>query len=104
MITADLLRAELNAPDADTGTLERLSAVADSVISELVTGRADIPGPVLDHARLVTAADLYAQREAPNGVRVFADGMGGTVPVHVRASATARARAVLDPWLGPVIV
>lgn len=102
-VTVETLRAEVNAPEATDDTLGRLLRAAESLVGQVI-GAADIPDHIRDEAVIVTAADLWAAREAPSGVRVFADGLGGTLPVRVRSNATIRARSILDPWLGPVIV
>lgn len=101
-ITGPEVGAWVNHPGATPADLTLVAEVAEAHLDQLLAGRT-VPPAVRRLAALDIAADLWDQRTAPNGVRMFTDGLDGTAPVRVRADATARARAILAPWLPPTI-
>lgn len=94
----------VNDPGADPAALTLVAGVAVANVDKMLAGVGPVPADVAKLAALDLAADLWDQRQAPNGVRMFADGLdGGSTAVRVRADASARARAILRPWLPPTV-
>ena len=88
------------AEPADDAALVLVSATANFTVADML-GDLERPAEVTRHAVCVLAGDLWEQRSAPFGVRVFTDGLGGAAPMRVRDDAAGRARALLR--LGPVV-
>lgn len=94
--------AWLDQPTSDDGpALVLITATANFTVAQLL-GTLSRPAEITRHAVCVLAADLWEQRNAPFGVRVFADGLGGSAPMRVRDDAAGRARAILR--LAPVVL
>ncbi len=53
---------------------------------------------IADQAVILIAGDLWYLKQAPNGVRNFAD-LNGSSLVRVNRDPTARARGLLAPWM-----
>ena len=87
---------------ADAAGVVDVLAYATEAITTAGDG-ATVPPSAERLALLTVFADLWEQKSAPLGVRLFADGVGGTAPVRVRADHLARARALLSPWLPPTV-
>lgn len=87
---------------AENDPIVIVTATANWTVSQLIGARTYIPPDVARHAVLALASDLFEQRNAPNGIRMFTDGLGGTAPMRVRADSAARARSILG--LAPVIL
>lgn len=105
IIDASKVGAWVNDPGADPEELGLIASVASELTAHMVAdlGADAVPETVVRLAALDLAADLWDQRTAPNGVRMFSDGLDGPTPVRVRADATARARRLLQSWLAPTI-
>lgn len=97
------IAAWLDQPTTDSGddALVLIAATANFTVAQLL-GTVTRPAEVARHAVCVLAADLWEQRNAPFGVRVFTDGLGGAAPMRVRDDAAGRARAILR--LAPVVL
>lgn len=67
-------------------------------------GSAVVPADVLDLAHLIVTADLFARREAPNGITnqqyATLDGIGQS-PVRIARDPLAGAYKVLQRWVLP---
>lgn len=97
--------AWVNDPGANSDELELIAKVASEHVARMIKDlpAGTVPESTLQLACLDLAADLWDQRTAPNGVRMFTDGLDGAAPVRVRADASSRARALLAFWLAPTI-
>lgn len=96
-VLAERIGADPSRADALTETLDEATAIVSRIVGDVA-----VPTPVLRRAIIDTAADLWNARSAPNGVATFADA-NGTVPLRVSRDRSATARALLRPWLPPVI-
>lgn len=99
--TPEQVAAWVGITDPDEA-LTLITATANYTVAGMI-GTATIPEEIARHATLALAADLESQRSAPNGIRLFSDGAGGIAPLRVRADAAGRARAILAPFLAPVL-
>lgn len=85
-------------------TTQALSACIDEAVALVATLVADVrestppPPSIVRRAVLDTAADLYARKAAPNGVKSYADLDGGQT-IRLRLDPLAQARATLAPFL-----
>lgn len=88
----------------DAEVLTRTLATANSLVSTYA-GSATIPDTVLDEAVLAVAAEVFSQRNAPNGVLnqqyPSADG-GGLMPVRIGADPLRPAYPLLALYVDPV--
>lgn len=120
-VTWDSLRSEVGADSSLETVLTRCVDVALPLVTRHVFGSEavptdypddaalnaalvlkKIPRVVWDEAHLVTAAELFHQRKAPNGVlnQQYATGDGsGSVPVRISRDPLKPARALLHEWL-----
>lgn len=101
MVTPQSLSEHLGGTTAPQGVLENVIAEATALVKEIV-GQNTVPTVIQDRAILETAADLYGHRNAPNGIKSFAD-LDGTSPVRIRLDPLAPAKAILEPFLKVVI-
>lgn len=110
----EALREEVGASSSDDGVLQRcLDLAAELVthhVSDSTTGDEEpieIPETVLERAIMVTAAESFAQRNAPNGVlnQQFAssEGDAASVPVRISADPMRPAYPLLEKYLIPVV-
>lgn len=91
-------------PAALTPALTMVHATATATVGKIVGTTADVPADVVKHATLALISDLWEQRNAPNGIRLFVDDVGGAAPMRVRADSAARAKAILAPFLPVALV
>lgn len=87
----------------DDAALVQVTATANHTVAALI-GAALVPEAVARHAALALASDLYEARNAPNGIRMFTDDVGGAAPMRIRADSAARARSILAPFLAHTII
>ena len=73
--------------------------VAARLIASQIGSADGVPGDVLDRATLEVAAELYHRKNAPNGVKNFADGFDGAGAIRVARDALVAARPLLAPYL-----
>ena len=73
--------------------------VASKLIESQIGGGNGIPTEIVDRATLEVAADLYHRRNAPNGIKNFADGFDGAGAIRVARDALVAARPLLAPYL-----
>lgn len=102
--TADLRRL-VNTTANDDPVLQSCLTLAESLVTTYTT-RVEaglIPEPVLDEAVLLTAADQFHRRKAPNGIvnQQFASQEGTvSMPIRVGRDPYAAMRPLLRPWVG----
>lgn len=95
------LSEHLGGTNATTQALQACIDEAVALVATLVVdARETTPPPpaIVKRAVLDTAADLYARKTAPNGVKSYADLDGGQT-VRLRLDPLAQARATLAPFL-----
>ncbi|WP_311497998.1 hypothetical protein [uncultured Mobiluncus sp.] len=95
----------LGGTSSSSQALEACISEAESLVGVLLQdSRESTPPPeaIVKRAVLDTAADLYARKSAPNGVKAFAD-LDGTSPIRLRLDPLAQARATLAPFLKMVV-
>lgn len=108
------LRAEVGASSSDDGVLQRCLDLAiilvEHHIADSTTGDEtpiEIPEAVLERAIMVTAAEAFAQRNAPNGVLnqqfTSSDGDTSSIPVRISADPMRPAYPLLEKFLIPVV-
>lgn len=93
-----LLRAYVNAHEADDAALERAWDSAAALVAAYV-GLSVVPPVVLQQATLLVAAELFQRRNAPNGIAQFAtpDGYSG---IRVARDPMLSAYPLLRPFTG----
>lgn len=74
-------------------------SVASKLIESQIGGGTTIPPEIVDRATLEVAAELYHRRNAPNGIKNFADGFDGAGAIRVARDALVAARPLLAPYL-----
>lgn len=74
-------------------------SVASKLIESQIGGGNGIPQEIVDRATLEVAAELYHRRNAPNGIKNFADGFDGAGAIRVARDALVAARPLLAPYL-----
>lgn len=104
-VTPDDLRTLVNTSSADDTVLGKCLAFAQTLVATYTTRVEDgrIPEPILDEAVLLTAADEFHRRKAPNGIanQQFATLDGAvTAPIRVSRDPYAAMRPLLRPWVG----
>lgn len=62
-------------------------------------GPAVIPQTILDRAVLEVAAELYHRKNAPNGIKSYADAFDGASAIRVARDALVAARPLLTPYM-----
>ncbi|MCI6584467.1 MAG: hypothetical protein MSC45_05300 [Mobiluncus sp.] len=95
------LSEHLGGTNATTETLEACISEATGLVAVLLKDVLESTPPteaLVKRAVLDTAADLYARKSAPNGVKSYAD-LDGTQTVRLRLDPLAQARATLAPFL-----
>lgn len=58
-----------------------------------------IPSRILDRAVLEVAAELYHRKNAPNGIKSYADAFDGASAIRVARDALVAARPLLAPHM-----
>lgn len=99
--TPSELSEHLGGSNATTQALQACIDEAVALVATLVVdARETTPPPpsIVRRAVLDTAADLYARKAAPNGVKSYADLDGGQT-IRLRLDPLAQARATLAPFL-----
>lgn len=74
-------------------------SAASKLIESQIGGGNGIPTEIVDRATLEVAAELYHRRNAPNGIKNFADGFDGAGAIRVARDALVAARPLLAPYL-----
>lgn len=116
MPAADLRKlVGVSTSEASDSDLDGYLSVAASMVDEYLTGGEAVgavpyavPGPVLDRAYLLVAAEMFNQDQAPNGIlnqQYDVEG-GGTVaaPIRLNSDPMRPAYAVLARWVPPVTI
>lgn len=85
-----------------TEWLKECAAQAIALVTTYTKG-ASVPGPVLTGAMTEVTAELWNRKDAPNGVKSFADGLDGVSAIRVRRDALAAVKPQLDLYLTPGI-
>lgn len=62
-------------------------------------GAAVVPRYILDRAVLEVAAELYHRKNAPNGIKSYADTFDGASAIRVARDALVAARPLLTPYM-----
>lgn len=70
---------------------------ATALVASLTRG-AEVPVEIIERAILEVGAELYHRRQAPNGIKMFAD-MDGTSTIRVARDPLVAARPLLAPYL-----
>jgi hypothetical protein len=81
-----------------TEYMTRCLDVAALLVASQIGSGANIPTTIVDRATLEVAAELYHRKNAPNGVKNFADGFDGAA-IRVARDALVAARPLLAPYL-----
>lgn len=82
-----------------TEYMTKCLTVASALIASQLGKATGVPGDVIDRATLEVAAELYHRKNAPNGVKNFADGFDGAGAIRVARDALVAARPLLAPYL-----
>ena len=110
----DTLRQEVGASASDDALLQRCLDLAIVLVEHHVDDSTaadetpiEIPETVLERAIMVTAAEAFAQRNAPNGVlnQQYSAGDGDLVaaPIRIGADPMRPAYPLLDKYLIPAV-
>lgn len=76
------------------------SCVAEAAaLVENYTRGGNPPQHILDRAAMEVAAELWHRRNAPNGIKQFADGFDGAAAIRVARDPMVAARPLLSPYL-----
>lgn len=81
-----------------TDYLKECISVAWLSVNHFV-GTAVIPPYILDRAVLEVAAELYHRKNAPNGIKSYADAFDGASAIRVARDALVAARPLLTPYM-----
>jgi hypothetical protein len=81
--------------------LKSCATEAIDLVTQIV-GQREVPKSILERAMVEAGADLYWRQQARNGVATY-ESEGALETVRVGLDPSRSARAVLAPWLGPVI-
>ena len=81
-----------------TDYLKECISVAWLSVNHFV-GTAVIPPYILDRAVLEVAAELYHRKNAPNGIKSYADTFDGASAIRVARDALVAARPLLTPYM-----
>lgn len=81
-----------------TDYLKKCVTVAWLSVTHFV-GSAVIPSHILDRAVLEVAAELYHRKNAPNGIKSYADAFDGASAIRVARDALIAARPLLTPYM-----
>lgn len=81
-----------------TDYLKECISVAWLSVNHFV-GTAVIPPHILDRAVLEVAAELYHRKNAPNGIKSYADAFDGASAIRVARDALVAARPLLTPYM-----
>lgn len=102
MITpSDLVQYVGAISDEDLAAAQHFIDTATALVDGFC-GAALVPEAVLNHAYTVVAAEMFSQREAPNGIAQYADGVT-TTPMRVARDPMRGAYPVLARYIGPAI-
>lgn len=99
--TGDKLASALGCYVGDvplTDYLKECITVAWLSVTHFV-GPAVIPSHILDRAVLEVAAELYHRKNAPNGIKSYADAFDGASAIRVARDALVAARPLLTPYM-----
>lgn len=81
-----------------TDYLKECISVAWLSVNHFV-GTVVIPPYILDRAVLEVAAELYHRKNAPNGIKSYADAFDGASAIRVARDALVAARPLLTPYM-----
>lgn len=105
MVTKDEVKEYIGDDDFESDSLVEACLVEATLLVDKYVGEVTVPEALLDRAYIVTAADLYYRRQAPNGVVnqqfISADGSFGTSPVRIARDPMAQAYGLLRRWVLP---
>lgn len=62
-------------------------------------GGTPAPAEILNRATMEVAAELWHRRNAPNGIKQFADGFDGAAAIRVARDPMVAARPLLAPYM-----
>lgn len=101
-VNAQALRSEVGASLADEdSTLTSLISTATALVTKYVGQTvSEVPADVMDRAILLTAAEMYHQSQAPNGIvnQQYDDGQAGT-PIRIGRDPLTPAYPLLRQWV-----
>jgi hypothetical protein len=104
MATAQDVKDYIGDDDFESEALINACLDESVLLVDKYVGEATVPEAILDRAYIVTAADLYYRRQAPNGVMnqqfVGVDGIP-TTPVRIARDPMSQAYGLLRRWVLP---
>lgn len=89
MVEIDFLEVATYLGVSESPFLKDVTKVAAAMVEQYLKGCRAVPEEIVKYAVIVTAAELYHRKDAPNGVKAFSDLDGAPIRLASKAFKTS---------------